>query len=392
MALRVGIAGRRGGTFVAGLRSVPGVTVQTLCDIDAEQGEQYARAWGIPRFVTRFTDMLETVDAVVVATPMHLHAPQSIAALREGKHVLSEVTAAVSLEECWRLRDAASNAEKKGLVYALSENYCFLRSNVLVRNLVRQGRFGSLTYGEGEYLHDVRSLHHHADGSPTWRSYWQVGDTGATYPTHSLGPVMQWFQEADPLERVVSVIAKGCGVHTDPEHPHDDTTVVLAGLSSGKLVRIRVDMMSRRPHQMAFYSLQGTHGVYEASRIAGQLGHFWFADGDPDHGERQWVPESDFEDALPPEWKNLAPEARDAGHGGADWWAGRSFAQACLGESCPDVDWRNGLEWTAVGLCSTLSVRNGGVPVQVPDFRDIRQRPVVLDFPETTIDGVPLRH
>lgn len=45
------------------------------------------------------------IDAVVVSTPMQLHVPQSIAALHAGKHVLSEVTAGVTMDELWWLKE-----------------------------------------------------------------------------------------------------------------------------------------------------------------------------------------------------------------------------------------------------------------------------------------------
>src|SRR5579871_4247119 len=46
-----------------------------------------------------------TVEAVGLFTPAPLHAQHSIAALRAGKHVLSAVPAAMTLEECRELLD-----------------------------------------------------------------------------------------------------------------------------------------------------------------------------------------------------------------------------------------------------------------------------------------------
>ena len=97
----------------------------------------------IPQRFSHYTDMLEVVDIVVVATPMPLHAPQSIQALQAGKHVLSEVTAAVSLEECWRLLQAA---QASGTTYMMAENYCYFRENVLIREMARKGLFGELYF------------------------------------------------------------------------------------------------------------------------------------------------------------------------------------------------------------------------------------------------------
>ncbi len=381
--MRIGIAGRRGTAFYAGLRSNPEAELVALCDLDEPWLRKEVADHGIPLGFTRFDEMVDQVDAVVVATPMQLHATHAILALRAGRHVMSEVTAAVTLDECWRMLDAVRSS---GKVYFFSENYCYIRENVLVRSLVEAGLFGDLYYGEGEYLHDVKPLHHHPDGSPTWRAFWQVGMPGVTYPTHSLGPVMQWFNALDPDDRVESVICLGSGRHTDPEHPHDDTSVALCRLRSGKLIRIRVDMMSNRPHQVAYYALQGTRGVYETSRFAGEPGRFWFGQN-PAAGclrdeHREWKPATEFEDHLPDRWRNPSDEAGRAGHGGGDYWVARDFIDACLGNAEPAIGIYDGLHWTAVGLCSTQSIQNGGVAIRVPDFRDPSQRPMLLDAPE----------
>jgi predicted dehydrogenase len=384
--IRVGIAGQRGGAFITGLRALPQVEVAALCEIDEARLTKQADEHDIPGRFTRFLDMLEAVDAVVVATPMQLHAPQAIAALRAGKHVLSEVTAAVSLTECWQIVDAVK-AAPAGTTYMLSENYCYIRDNVLVREMARKGLFGDVYFGEGEYLHDVKSLHHHADGSPTWRYYWQVGQNGSTYPTHSLGPVMQWFTAVHPDERIETVTCLGTGRHTDPEHPHDDTSILLCKMKSGRLAKVRVDMISNRPHQMTYYALQGTHGVYEASRVAGQPGHVWLGEGEDaykDHG-RKWRPLSEFEEHLPDFWRNPPEEAKRAGHGGGDYWIIRDWVTAIETGAPPPIDVYTGLEWTAAGLCSQLSIDNGGVPIRVPDFRDPAQRPVTLDAPSAVV-------
>ncbi|HWD40787.1 MAG TPA: Gfo/Idh/MocA family oxidoreductase [Fimbriimonas sp.] len=369
MSLKVGIAGRRGTCFAPALHTHADAELVALCDIDAGRLQEDADKYEVPLRFTDFSEMLEAVDAVVVATPMQIHAAQSIEALNAGKHVLSEVTACVSLDECERLVHAAR--ESSGM-YMMSENYCYLKDNVLVREMARRGMFGDPYYGEGEYVHDVKFLHHNPDGSPTWRYYWQVGQNGNTYPTHSLGPVMQWIQAVDPADRVHSVSCMGSGRHTDPEHPHDDTTITLVKLRSGRLIRLRLDMMSNRPHLADFYSLQGTHGVYEASRIPGQPGMVWVGENPPPGPtpdvHREWRPLSDFEDLLPGEWRNPPKEALEAGHGGGDYFVIRDFIEAALGRRPNPIDVHTAVEWTAVGLCSQVSIQNGGAPVAMPSF------------------------
>lgn len=377
--LRVGIAGKRGLSLVSGFRALAGrAEIVAFCDPDPAAREQAERE-GIARNVEHFTALLDdTVDAVVVATPMPLHVPQAVLALKAGKHVLCEVTAAVSLDECWLLRDTVLAS---GKTYMMAENYCYLRENVLVREMATKGLFGEPYFGEGEYLHEVRNYHHFSDGSPTWRYYWQVGVNGCTYGTHSLGPVMQWFTAADPTEKIETVSCFGTGRHTDPEHPQDDTTLMLCKLGSGKLIKIRVDMLSNRPHRPTSYELQGTRGVYESSRAPGDGGgRIWIGDS-RDGEERKWRPVREFEEHLPSAWRNPPDEALRAGHGGGDYYEVRDFVEAIENGVTPPISLYDALEWTAAGLCSQLSIENGGAAVRVPNFRDPSRRPVLRDAP-----------
>jgi len=124
---KVGVVGRRGLAYVAGLRSCEGVQVCTLCDLDVS-AETLGRESGVDEFTVDFERMLDQVDAVVIATPMHVHASQALAALGQGKAVLSEVTAAVSVEECQALSEA-------GGTYFFAENYCYFRQNLIAREI-----------------------------------------------------------------------------------------------------------------------------------------------------------------------------------------------------------------------------------------------------------------
>ena len=358
--LKVGIVGARGLSTLTGFRAIEGVEVSALCDLNAELLAAQAAKHSIPKTYRIFEDMLlSDIDAVVVATPMQCHVPQAIAALDAGKHVLSEVTAGVTMDELWWLKEAV---ESSGKTYMMAENYCYIPRVRLVRELVRLGKFGEVYYGEGEYLHDVRSLCTYPNGQKSWRSYWQLGKRGAFYPTHSLGPVMQWFEG----DRVVSISAFGSGHHSALRQ--DDTTLVLCQLESGKLVRIRVDCVSKRPHNMTGYALQGTKGSFESARSTGGRDLIWFDDlGDPeDHA--QWRDLMDFQDLLPERYKTATQEQKGAGHGGGDFFLVEDFVNAVKTGERPEIDVYKACEWTAVGLLSELSVMNNGRAIDVPNF------------------------
>src|SRR5688500_6240352 len=97
--LRVGIVGaRRGAAFMPGFEAAAETEVVALCDADPQTLEEYADKYHIQRRHTDYAAMLDSdLDIIVVATPMPLHVPMSVAALQSGKHVLSEVPAATDL-------------------------------------------------------------------------------------------------------------------------------------------------------------------------------------------------------------------------------------------------------------------------------------------------------
>jgi len=47
------------------------------------------------------------VDVIYNSTPWHLHVPVALAAMNGGKHVLTEVTSAFTVEDCWKMVETA---------------------------------------------------------------------------------------------------------------------------------------------------------------------------------------------------------------------------------------------------------------------------------------------
>jgi predicted dehydrogenase len=314
--------------------------------------------------------MLDEVrpDAVVVATPMQFHVPQAIAALARDIHVLSEVTAGVSIEEC---RALVAETRRSAALYMMAENYVYTQSSVLVKELVRQGLFGEVYYGEGEYLHELKDLN---EVTP-WRRKWQTGIDGVTYPTHSLGPLLQWLVASDPMtaDRVSRVCCEGSGHHyRDPRgayYENQDSVVMLCKTVKGALIKIRVDMLSERPHAMTNYALQGTKGCYESARSLGERDRIWLADLCED--KNQWMDLSELERLyLPDLWRNPPREALSAGHGGGDYYEVMDFVEAIQGvKPCP-IGIHEAMDMTLPGLVSQASICEGGKWLEVPDSRE----------------------
>jgi predicted dehydrogenase len=248
----------------------------------------------------------------------------------------------------------------------MAENYIYRKEVVLVQSMVEAGLFGEVYYAEGEYIHELSSLHHTPEGKPTWRYYWQVGVNGSTYPTHSLGPCLQWVKE-----RPAQISCVGTGVWTDPEHAMEDTVLLLCKSASGKLIRVRVDMLSKRPHAMTNYALQGTKGAFEGARRPGERSWVWLEDRHSD--PNTWAPLADFEqEFLPEHWRNPPEAALQAGHGGGDYFEVVDFVDAIQGRKEPTVGIDYAMDMTLPGLVSQESIRQGGAWLPVPDSREWR--------------------
>jgi len=367
--LRVGIVGApRGGGYLSGFRAVSESEVAAMCDLNEQTLKESADHAGVSLRYTNYEKMLDKaeLDIVVVSTPMPFHAPQSIAALQRGIHVISEVPAATDLEQCWQLVQAVRASKAK---YMMAENYCYMKPNVLVKVMAHAGVFGDLYYGEGGYVHELKGLNE----VTRWRRFWQTGINGNTYPTHSLGPLLQWLRT-----RVATVTCTGSGHHyKDPrgdEYGQEDSTTTLCKLENGGMVTLRLDMLSNRPHNMVHYALQGTSGCYEAGRGGGDEPHIWLKGRSKDDHSWQtlWDYETEF---MPAIWRNPPEEAKRAGHGGGDYFQVREFVDSILNDTKPPIDVFDALDFTVPGLISQESIRRGSVPLPVPDFRAMKKFP-----------------
>ena len=189
MSIKIGIAGQRGLVYMPGFIDMDGVEVTAFCDLDQTTLNRRADEFGIKNRFRVYEDMLESdINAVLIATPMQLHASQALTALDAGKHVLSEVTAGTNINELFWLKE---KVEKSNTIYMMCENYCYRPDAVLAKRLTEKGFFGELYYAESEYIEDIKSWLVMPNGRNSWRQTWQVGKRGAFYPTHCLGPIMK---------------------------------------------------------------------------------------------------------------------------------------------------------------------------------------------------------
>lgn len=73
------------------------------------------------------------------------------------------------------------------------ENCCYGFAEIIVLEMVRDGFFGEITYGEAAYIHDLRTILTASEGEGLWRRFPHTKRNGSLYPTHGLGPVAHYM-------------------------------------------------------------------------------------------------------------------------------------------------------------------------------------------------------
>lgn len=129
------------------LRDHPDCQLVAVSRAQADQAEGFAREFGASRWCPNWQELLgdEAIDAVYIATPVHLHAAQAIAAARAGKHVLCEKPMAIDLGECDRMIAAASeNGVRLGLAY-YRHFYPVLQR---IREILQSGEIGAVAIAQ----------------------------------------------------------------------------------------------------------------------------------------------------------------------------------------------------------------------------------------------------
>ena len=104
----------------AALRDAPASALVAISRARPELAESFAGEFGARRWYARWRELIEDreIDAVYVATPVHLHAEQAIAAADAGKHVLCEKPMAMTVAECDRIVAACrANHVRLGVAY-----------------------------------------------------------------------------------------------------------------------------------------------------------------------------------------------------------------------------------------------------------------------------------
>ena len=140
--VRVAIVGLGfGAEFIPIYQKHPNAEMYAICRRDRKELDAVGDRFGVKTRYTSYEDLLAdpNVDAVHINSPIADHAPQSIAALKAGKHVASTVPAATTIDEC---RQIVESQRASGKVYMMMETVVYSREYLFAKELYDKGSSG----------------------------------------------------------------------------------------------------------------------------------------------------------------------------------------------------------------------------------------------------------
>ena len=377
----------------------PEVDIPAICDIDDDMIESALKILKDadkpePKIYKNgdedFRNMVknEDLDGVYIATPWEWHHPMSIAAMKNGIHVGTEVPAALTVRDCW---DLVNTSERTGKFCMIMENVNYRRDVMAVLNMVRQGLFGELLHCQGGYQHDLRHVKFNDGKQPygggvefgekgyseaKWRTQHSVDRNGDLYPTHGLGPVssMLDINRGNRMVHLTSTATQSRGLHNyivdkgGPDHPNADvefslgdvvTTVIKC--ANGQSIVLSHDTNSPRPYSLNF-RVQGTKGIWMVDNNS------IYIEGTSPKSHRWESDEAYLKKYDHPLWKKFEDQAAGSGHGGMDFFIVRALVESLKRDVSPPIDVYDSVSMSVVSPLSEQSIKNGSASVQIPDF------------------------
>lgn len=305
------------------------------------------------------------VDLVYICTDWASHADIAVYAMQQGKHVATEVPAATTVADCWRLVDTAEATQRHCMML---ENCCYDEFELCTLNMVQKGLLGEIIHAEGSYLHDLRErISSNDNGERKW-SNWQVQfmstHNGNPYPTHGLGPVAlaMGINRGDRMKSIVSLSSKRIGSE-DVGNLSGTMNSSIITTENGKTILVQHCISLPRPYSRSFL-LSGTEGFAQKYPVPS----FAFA---PDSEETMT---GDACQSLIEKYRHpIVTMYKERGEElcGRRWidYAMDCRLIHCLRNGLPlDMNVYDAALWSSLVELTDISARNGGAPVEIPDF------------------------
>jgi len=352
--VRMGVVG---GGFGASFQwhEHPNAIVAAVSDLRADRRRHLMDVYRCEKAYNSLEELIrdDAIDAVAVFTGAPDHVRHAVAVMEAGKHCISAVPAALTLDECRTLKETK---ERTGRKYMMAETSYYRDHTIAARDLYAAGLFGEIFASEVEYYHPLTPEERHGfyffEGKRTWR----YGYPPMLYPTHSTG-----FLVGVTRERLTEVSCLGWLNPALKEFYPDNAyrnpfnaASALCKTDRGHICRCNV-------------IFEGTEYGERAEWFGTELSYFMPSSSDQPFRIRgraapNWSEVPSFFDRLP------APLRHGSGHGGSHPFITHEFVSAVIEDREPAIDVYEALAMTAPGIVAHESSLKGGVQLRVPSF------------------------
>jgi predicted dehydrogenase len=356
---KIGLVGcSRGSSYGHLAYHSPRFDIIALCDSDPAVLTRHQQELGLDdsQCFTEYADLVNSrpkLDAVIVGTPIPAHAEEAVLALQAGISVMSEVTAANTVEGCRRIIEAARTSSA---IYMLAENCNYRPFMREWEQIVKAGRLGQVIYAEADYLHPIPEL---LRDPTSGERHWRADRPPVHYCSHSLGPLL--YLTGD---RIVRAMALGDQYRILPDVGVGAIDLQLAVFETarGAILKMTRTQVAPRHPPIHYYHLQGTKGFIETDRAGvnvqtDQQAGVLYLQGEGHHTQALAWPEND---PAAPEWATLG------GHGTSDYGTFMAFLEALDRGQRPVLDEVRAWDFTVPGLIAAESAAAGGEWREVP--------------------------
>jgi predicted dehydrogenase len=198
------------------------------------------------------------LDAVIVSSPPHLHAEQSVVAMEAGLHVYAEVPMSLSMAEIEKVISAEASSGKR---YQHGENYCFFTEVLYAGHLARTGKLGKPVAATAEFQIDE-------DPRKEWRARLDPLMYG-----HAIAPAQVILGGIEAPVPFIEVFSRGNRNALDDGaaafSPAFTYHEAICSTADGAVARCVNAYMSTRPHGRFRFEVLGASATFECSRPGG---------------------------------------------------------------------------------------------------------------------------
>lgn len=357
-----------GAEFIPIYQRHPQANMYAICQRNTEKMHEIGQKFGIEKRYARYEDVLADpqVDFVHINTPIPDHAPQAIAALKAGKHVMSTVPMATTIAECEQI---VNLVKQTGLKYMMAETVVYAREFLFVRELYTKGELGKIQFVQASHHQDM-------DG---WPNYWP-GLPPMHYATHCVGPCLALTR--DEAEYVSCFGSGTIREELIPKYnsPFAVETAHIKFRNSDITARIYRALFDTARQYRESFDAFGTKKTFEWQLIEGEDPVVHTAKKpEPEIPQRVKVP--DYAHLLPKEIQAFTRAGvydaeheqhlsflQGSGHGGSHPHLAHEFVSALIEDRDPYPNAVQSANWTCVGICAHESALKGGEIVRLPKF------------------------